>query len=145
MSISFRGSTIKCGDIHGAPVEHRPKHVAKRVYYFGRAMTTERTGGPGSRPISVECWVSDSTFSSAKLVYDYMLTLDRLIGKHGTLSVTFDSQTHTYANCTFDGAERIPHIGQRNASPIIDPASGSGVTPGSYWMQAQLMFTQLSF
>ncbi len=136
MPVQFKGEQFKCGDVHGAPMTKKPAHMTNRRFQWGKRVATERTAGNGPREITVEAWLNDSSFTTFEQIDDYLTTLDRMIGQHGLLSVTFNSETIVYDQCTFEGAER-----QDRCRP--DPSGVINGTMNSYWCQVVLKFTQL--
>lgn len=149
MAITFQGNQIACGDYHGQPMVASPKAETRRFFQFGTLGNTEIFGGRSGRPIRVDCWLSDPSFTSPTEVANYLERLDQFVGEHGALEIQANNSAgqylyeKTFQNCTLQIVERQAPPGQAGFAILPDLIGGT-VGPGSWWAPIALIFMQLS-
>lgn len=116
MTVIFAAHQIACRDRHAAPVLGSPTAHVRRAKFFGEVGEAEVTGGRTGRPISVECWIHDKTWTgkagSDKLEKYFEQSLYSRIGTQGALQFTGLYQ-HSFLDCTLDSVERVEQFPPR--------------------------------
>ena len=152
MSIEFRtldpelqtyGSYVafKCGNEHSLFIEQPPALATRQFFSWAQKGVVEIFGGQTVRPIAVEVWIHDSTFTTLALLDAALIALDAKAGEFGDVRIT-TPETITRTDVRFVGFHRVPFEGQKQPAPIL--AQGvSNVSYGNWHIAGELHFLQL--
>tara|TARA_R100000808_G_scaffold24931_1_gene59479 strand:- start:8699 stop:9118 length:420 start_codon:yes stop_codon:yes gene_type:complete len=125
---------------NGLAVVKPPELHVKRTHFPGLRGDSEIVLGTGGAQIDVPMWIYNSYTTRAKL-QDFEDEMRGHVGTNATLTVTLDSETETYTDCTFVGFEPMPLPGQQHASPLKDHA---GTVDGGWFINGMLHFYQVT-
>lgn len=141
--IEFRGTKIKCGDLHDHLVLTGGEVQVKRSYFWGLQGHSEIVATPGLWTATCRVWLNDITFTTRRKLNDYRDTLRTMKGEHGELieKMANGQVSESWKEATFEGFEETPFNGHTSAGPIQDP---TGALNGSWLTQGVLRWTLLS-
>ena len=141
MSVTFKGTAIKCGDRHGWVHQDTPAIYVQRQYFWGTNNENHLIGGRGGRAIHVRCILNDDDFNTIGDIDDYLRELDTQVADYGELEVIAAGSTRTHEECYLTAVERVNQPGQNFPIPLYD-SSGLVGDPDHWWIEVVLHFME---
>ena len=134
---------IKCGHLHTVVWSTGGEFQGDRTHFPYQNGNAEICAGFGPRRLEALAVLNDVSFTTPKLVYDYLRDLRQIIDlcAHGTLTEkdAANADLNIWRNCSWDLAEAMSLNGQERPFPVKDECA----IPTTYAMRVTLVWTQL--